>query len=440
MYRSKIKALNHWKTADRRKPLIFKGARQVGKTYLIKEFAKDSFESLFYLNFEDQPELSKLFDSTLDPDTLLEGISFTFGRTFTVGKDLLVLDEIQLGNRALTSLKYFNEKLPQAHVIAAGSLLGLGLNTSSFPVGQVSYLDLYPMSFIEFLTALDEQQLMDHLKDPQAISNSFIHGIIWKRFIDYVVTGGMPEAVLTFLEYKQDRFKAYSEVRKIQQQLLNQYMSDIAKHSGKINAMHIERVLKSVPVNLARETQVGLKRYRFKDVIPGNNRYEKFTGPIDWLMKSGLVHKVPIATKAQHPLAAYTKENIFKLYLLDIGLLCALAGIPVESIYAYDFGSFKGYLAENFVLQEMITHGVNNIFSWAQDNFEIDFILTDKNEFIPIEVKAGSVNNKIKSLEHFLATYQSSKAYLFSAQAQPEHCETIARLPLYRSFQISVQL
>jgi len=366
MKRTISTALEQWKTDNPRKPLLLHGARQVGKTYIIKAFGQEHFPRVHYLNFEENELIGHFFERDLRPARLLEEFRFYLGTAIDPQHDLLVFDEIQRCPRALTSLKYFCEEQPDLAVCAAGSLLGLAINSESFPVGKVTFLNLRPMNFIEFLEGLEEIQLADCLRgfSGEKPFPDAAHERLWDLWKSYLVVGGLPEVVKTYWELQTDRFAAIRSARKLQRDLINAYLADMAKHSGKVNAMHIERLWRSVPAQLARVQDGTAPKFRFRDAVAGIRGYERIAGPLDWLERADLVMRACILDAVGAPLDGYTKKNRFKLYFFDVGMLNAMSGLPPEVIMQYGFGSYQGYMAENFVAQELRAAGDDMLYSW----------------------------------------------------------------------------
>ena len=274
-----------WKSRPDRKPLLLKGARQVGKTYSLKEFGEKHFPAIHYANFEVEEALSSIFEKDLKPVRILEQLSLHFNRAISPESDILIFDEIQQCPKAITSLKYFQEELPSLALCAAGSLIGVHLGEASFPVGKVDILHMHPMCFEEFLDGIGEGRLAQLIREasPSTDISEIVHSDLWRQLLIYFVVGGLPEIVGLYRIHKDNLFGALEMVRKRQGELLNAYLADIAKHSGKTNAMHIERVWRHVPAQLARETDGTLGRFRFKGIIPGVHRYDRMAGAIDWL-------------------------------------------------------------------------------------------------------------------------------------------------------------
>ncbi len=415
MKRKMMSRLLEWKQRVPRKPLLLKGVRQVGKTHLLKEFGRAHFPQYHYFNFEKEPALAKIFEADLVPQRILNELSFSLGRSIHIGQDLVIFDEIQAAPKALTSLKYFQEDCPELHVCGAGSLLGLHLNSGSFPVGKVTFETLRPMSFEEFLMATDDKALpfVQHFNETTSIPAT-VHDYLCARLRHYLVVGGLPEVVATYCaEIQNNLFDAFSQVRKKQDDLVNTYYADIAKHSGKINAMHIDRVFRAVPSQLQQVQNGTFSRFKFKGVVPGVAHYDRLAGAIDWLEAAGLIVKVHIVNTGFLPFSGYAKENFFKLLLFDVGILGMMSGLPPQVILDSDYGSYKGYFAENFVAQELIGHGRDSLFSWQEQNSELEFLSEVDGSVIPIEVKSG-LNVKAASLNVFSEKYAPPYQIIFS--------------------------
>lgn len=406
-----------WRASPDRKPLILQGARQVGKTYLLKEFGHLEFTKYHYVNFEKDRKVHIVFEKDLEPTTLLAELGLHLGVPIDEKNDLIVFDEIQECPRALTSLKYFNEEKPHLAICAAGSLLGLSLSPESFPVGKVKFLKIYPLSFSEVLLASGEEVLLERwrnasLKEP--ISET-AHQKLWEIFKNYLIVGGLPSAVLTYLEHFAEPLQAYSLVREKQDDLLTTHIADMAKHAGKTNSMHLERLWRDVPAQLARALDGSARRFQFKNVIPGKNKYSQLTNVIDWLQKAGLVLKIPIVNQARFPFLAFSKESFFKLYCFDVGMLGALSGLPPKTILDYDYGTYKGFVAENFVAQELICSGYGSISAWNEGTAEVEFLFEKDGEIFVTEVKSGWVTRS-KSLKVFATKYPLAHAITLSGK------------------------
>jgi len=439
MKRHLMTELVRWKSSPKRKPLILRGVRQTGKTYLLTEFGKEHFNNVHIINFEKQINLAEVFEQDLDPKRIIDDLSFRLKTKINVGDDLVLFDEIQACPNALTSLKYFCEDLPELAVCSAGSLLGLHLNEGSYPVGKVDMMHLYPMTFTEFLEGIGDYSAAElvHRYTIDSQISTLKHEHLWNRLKQYFITGGLPEVVSTFSEQQESLFGATIAVRSLQEQLIKAYYADIAKHAGKVNAMHIDRTWQAVPLQLASNYDTSTDRFRFKEIIPTINRYRQLVNVIDWLEEAELIIRIPIVGSFEHPLKAYSKENLFKLMMFDIGLLGAMNPIDPSAILAYDYGTYKGYFAENFVAQQLISHAGNSLYCWQEDRSEIEFLLPHRAEIIPIEVKAGKVS-KAKSLEKYFNKYQPKLSIVLSARPPYQnHKKTVLHLPLYLAEKIS---
>ncbi len=433
MEREVLKQLIKWKNNRSRKPLIIKGARQVGKTYILKEFGKREFDQFHYFNFEKDSKLADAFEGDLDPKSIIQNLSFIKKIKIQADKDLIIFDEIQNCPRALTSLKYFDEELSESFICSAGSLLGIYLGPVSFPVGKVEHLNMYPMTFLEFLSALKDEMAIELLKDFSMNTEipALAHDHLWIRLKDYFVVGGLPEVVDIYRKHQDDPFVAFEQVRKKQLDLIEDYLSDIAKHSGKLNAMHISRIWRTVPDQLGLALDGSAHKFKFKGVIPGVDRFNKLADAIDWLEAAGIIIKVHIAHHSKLPLKSFVKENTFKLFMFDVGILGAMMGLTPKMILDYDYGNYKGFFAENFVAQALSATSSKSLFSWAEKAAEVEFIQQVEDEIIPIEVKSGWVT-KAKSLTVYAQKYHPKYRVIMSAK--PLHIDRknhVCHYPLY---------
>jgi len=433
MKRELIEKLIAWKQNPRRKPLILKGTRQVGKTYLLKHFGEQHFPRFFYVNFEKQPDLMGIFERDYNPARLLTELSFHFKQQINAQQDLLIFDEIQACPKAITSLKYFAEDMPELALCAVGSLLGIYLNSESFPVGKVEWLNMYPLTFKEFLWGIGENQLADHLESIHISTQipRLAHQQLWEQLKIYFIVGGLPEVVVQYNMSKGALYDAFHQVRETQNNLIKDYYADIAKHSGKVNAMHIDRVWRAVPAQLARVQDASTSRFKFKDIISGIDRYSRLANVIDWLINTGLLIKIHIVECATLPLLAYTKESLFKLCMFDVGILGAMSDLSPKIILNNLYGSYKGYFAENFVVQEFLASNVEHLYSWQRGTAEIEFLREINGDIIPVEVKSGSVTHA-KSLKVFSDKYQPPYQIILSAKSKEmDRKRKIYHLPLY---------
>jgi len=389
MERDLFKHLEDWKVKSRRKPLIVMGARQVGKTYLLKKFAKAKFKNFVYFNFEENPKLTRVFEGSLKPEEILKNLTVETKTKIVPGQTLLFFDEIQECPNALNSLKYFCENAPEYHICAAGSLLGVKLiHTKGFPVGKVDFLHLYPLGFFEFLKAIGEKELLTSVNDQKNISSlsSFIHDKLIRLFKIYMFVGGMPEAVLNYIETKD-----FAKVSEVHQAILNAYSLDFAKHAPKEELMKITRVWDSIPGQLAKEN----KKFIYSTVRKGA-RAKDYEVALQWLSEAGLIHKVTNVSTPKLPLEGYANFDFFKLYLLDIGLLGAMSSLSPRAVIDGDvlFQEFKGALVENYVAQELAYNGYKLYYWTSEGKAEVDFVIQHNDFIYPLEVKSGNSSKK----------------------------------------------
>ena len=417
MKRTINKNLLVWKNSKDRKPLILRGARQVGKTYTLQEFGKTEFPCCHYVNFEKDEQVIALFEDDLSPARIINELQFYLDASIDTARDLIIFDEIQRCPRALTALKYFREQMPEMALCSAGSLLGVTLANDSFPVGKVGFLDLYPLSFDEFLEGIGKLRLAELLRTHvfQESLPQIAHDQLWDLWKNYLITGGLPEAVNVYREHFKNQYEAILAVRHIHRDLLDTYMADIAKHSGKTNAQHIERLWRNVPVQLARAQDGSAPKFRFKDAVPGLRGYERLSSPLDWLENARLVLRTSIVSRAETPLAGFARDNRFKQYFFDVGLLTTVTNIDPAIILKYDYGSYKGYVAENFVAQELRATGVRDLFCWEGRTSEVEFLLETPSGIIPLEVKSGWITQS-KSLNVFEKCYHPRQSMVLSAR------------------------
>jgi len=424
MYRDKLKELIDWKISEYRKPLIILGARQVGKTWLIKEFGKQEYKQMLYVNFEKMKVVRNLFEADFDIQRILTSLSIFAKADIHPNETLIVFDEIQAASGGLTALKYFCEDAPQYHVIAAGSLLGMSLHQdTSFPVGKVDFLYLKPMSFPEFLKALDESRLADLIENPDWKIVSVFKDKLVNYLRYYLFVGGMPEVVSHFVQHQDFRI-----VRQLQQKILTSYQNDFSKHAPKEIVPRINMVWKSIPSQLSKEN----KKFIY-GVIKEGARAKEFELAIQWLVDCGLLHQCFRISKPDMPLAAYQDLSAFKLYHNDVGLLGAMAKLPLKTIIDGNaiFTEFKGALTENFVIQQLLLHQDNAIYYWSNENStaEVDFVIQNDEEIIPIEVKSGT-NIRSVSFKFFCEKYKPIKA-IRTSLADYQAQEWMINLPLY---------
>lgn len=423
MKRNAIKELYEWKENNGRKPLVILGARQVGKTWLMKEFGKEAYKKCAYVNFEDNDDLRGMFEHDFDIQRIIANLQWA--TDVTIDEDtLVILDEIQEAPRGITVLKYFQEKAPQYHVIAAGSLLGIAMHKNdSFPVGKVDFMHLYPLSFYEFLNAIGEKKMVDLLQAKDWTMLTMVRAKFEERLRQYYFVGGMPAAVLAFVNDGD-----LNKVRTIQKSIIEAYERDFSKHAPAIEVPRIRMVWHSIPSQLSKEN-----RKFIYGMIKEGARAKDFELAIEWLKDAGLIYKVNRCKKAQLPLAAYEDFSAFKMFLSDIGLMGAMSNIPVQSLLNGNmlFSDFKGALTEQFVLQQMKTNQSLSIYYWAADNSrgEIDFLVQQEEKVIPIEVKAEE-NLQAKSLRMFVERNPGLKGCRFSMSPYREQ-DWLVNYPLY---------
>lgn len=428
MQRNLLNALIAWKKQPVRKPLLIDGARQTGKTYLLQELFGNTFANILRIDFLENPAYKEAFDGSLSPDELLMNIELLTNQAFNPETDLLILDEIGECERAVTSLKYFAEKTPSYFVAASGSNIGL-LNT--FPVGKVEQYNLRPLTFQEFIYASNEQALIKAFNS-QA-STPAAHTKLMDKLTDYFFTGGMPEAVSAWYHFKDSSIlERVEKVTKIHADLVEGYRRDFGKYAGKVDATLIESVFNSIPAQLSLVSDESVKRFKFKHVHERKSRYSDFETAIHWLNRCRLaLPNYPIEGLPKSPLAAYKKENMVKLFLFDVGLLNHMLGSSYKEIKQQNY-EYKGYVAENFVQQELTAIGVDPNYSWNDARAEIEFILaTDKGDIIPVEVKSGK-RTKAKSLASYVEKCAPSKTFkLTGTQGSSALEKTNIVMPLY---------
>lgn len=424
MKRTELEDLLKWRVKENRKPMIIRGARQVGKTWLMKAFGEKEYEQTAYVNFESNKLLKGVFEEDFDVKRIITALQIETGQTIRPDNTLIIFDEIQEAPGALTSLKYFYENAPEYHILSAGSLLGVALNRhTSFPVGKVEFLDLYPLNFIEFIVAKGEQALAGLLKS----SDWGMIKLYKNRFIEllrqYYYVGGMPEAVLAFAGHND-----FIEVRAIQKRILDAYEQDFSKHAPHGIVPRIRMLWNSVPAQLAKEN----KKFIY-GLIKEGSRAKEYELAMSWLIDCGLVHKVYRASKPGMPLKAYEDHSAFKLFLLDVGLLAAMGDIDVQTLLEGNaiFEEFKGALTEQYVLQQLKTNKEITIYYWSAENAtaEIDFLIQCAGNVIPVEVKAEE-NLRAKSLKNFTDKYNPSLA-IRTSMSDFRKEEWLTNLPLY---------
>lgn len=424
MKRKVYTELLEWKNREGRKPLILRGARQVGKTWIMKEFGRNEYRNVIYVNCDNEPRISHLFENDYDIKRVLLALQAISGIKAVPGETLIILDEIQEVNRGLGVLKYFCEDAPEYHVMVAGSLLGIALHQgTSFPVGKVDMVDMYPMDFGEFLDALGHGQWKDMLKskDWQLIASMRSKFIEFLRLYYYV--GGMPGVVNSFIEHND-----LQEVRRLQQTILRAYQEDVSKHAPAAEVVRINMVMNSIPSQLAKEN----KKFVYGAIKKGA-RATEFELAIQWLIDCGIIYKISRVRTPKLPLKFYEDMSAFKLFMLDCGLLACMSEVPADQMLIGDnvFQEFKGAFTEEFVLQQMISHRDIHIYYWSSDkaDSEVDFLLQHGSRIIPVEVKAEE-NLRARSLRQFVTNNPELKGIRFSMSDYREQ-EWMENVPLY---------
>lgn len=429
MYRKILDFLENWKESKHRKPLILQGARQVGKTYSILEFGRTHYENVAYFNFETNPKLNKTFEENISPDYLLPILSHIAGQTIVKEKTLIVFDEIQLCERALTSLKYFCENAPEYHIIVAGSLLGVAVNRTrfSFPVGKVDMKTLYPMDMEEFMLALDESALVNQIKkcfETDTPMPSALHDAAMQLYRQYLVVGGMPECVLQFRETKD-----YVLVRHTQDTILASYLNDMSKYNNLNEIKKIRLAYDNITVQLSKKNT----RFQYK-LLKKGGRASEFENAIEWLCLSGIVSQVYKVEQIKKPLENYRDIDSFKIYVSDLGLLCAKKDLTATDILymVEELNDFKGGMAENYVNVQLTINGYHTYYWESERGAEIDFVIQRNSQLIPVEVKSAD-NTRAKSLKIYMDTYKPAYAIKLSAKnfSFEDNKKTV---PLYAAF------
>lgn len=412
MYRKIINFLETWKHSSYRKPLILQGARQVGKTYSILEFGRTNYENVAYFNFETNPKLNKTFEENISPDYLIPILSHIAQQTIVREKTLIVFDEVQLCERALTSLKYFCEDAPEYHVIVAGSLLGVAVNRASFsfPVGKVDIKTLYPMDMEEFMLAWGEDTLVEQIKKCFKTDTplpSALHDRAMELYRQYLVIGGMPECVMQFVETKD-----YILVRHTQNTILQSYLNDMSKYNTLNEIKKTRLVYDNITVQLSKKNT----RFQYK-LIKKGGRAAEFENSIQWLCLSGIVSQVYKTEQIKKPLENYRDIDAYKIYVSDLGLLCAKKDLAANDILymVEEINDFKGGMAENYVNVQLTINGYQTYYWESPRGAEIDFIIQREGRLIPIEVKSAD-NTRAKSLKVYIETYKPDYAIKLSAK------------------------
>ena len=419
--RNAISELIRWKNSTERKPMVLKGARQVGKTWLMKEFGQNYYDNFVYFNFDEEDEMKSIFETNKNPHRIIELLSMICGEKIEPEKTLIIFDEIQECPEALNTLKYFKEKANEYHVIAAGSLLGTLLaKPKSYPVGMVNLLDIYPLTFDEFLEATDSglYAYYESIEKDQQIEEIF-HNRLLEAYNYYLIIGGMPECVSSWIKYKDPAKEA-----QIQRELIEVYENDFSKHNGKVNSGRILMVFRSIVAQLAKPNE----KFMYGAVREGG-RARDFEEAIEWLVSAGMLNRVYNVSKMEHPLSAFDKLDQFKLFVFDTGLLKHMAGIDNAAILLKTDYQFKGPLTENYVLQQFRGQFEVEPRYYSDKNSEIDFVLQNGMEIIPIEAKGGE-DKSAPSFKKYVTDHKPDHAFRFSKRGYRKDGD-FTNLPLY---------
>ena len=412
MYRKIMEYLEKWKASEHRKPLILQGARQVGKTYSILEFGRTHYENVAYFNFETNPKLNDTFAEDISPNYLVPILSHIAGQTIVREKTLIVFDEVQLCERALTSLKYFCEDAPEYHIIVAGSLLGVAVNRAkfSFPVGKVDMKTMYPLDMEEFMLACGEHDLVERIRncfDTDTPMPAALHDAAMQRYRQYLVVGGMPECVFQFVE-TQD----YILVRHTQDTILASYLNDMSKYNNLNEIKKTRLCYDNITVQLSKKNT----RFQYK-LIKKGGRAAEFENAIEWLTLSGIVSQVYRLDKVKKPLENYRDIDAFKIYVSDLGLLCAKKDLAANDVLymVEEINDFKGGMAENYANVQLSINGYRTYYWESERGAEVDFVIQREGHIIPVEVKSAD-NTRAKSLKVYMETYQPAYAIKLAAK------------------------
>lgn len=421
MKRTAMEKLVAWKSSDERKPMVLKGARQVGKTWLMKEFGKNYYKSFVYFNFDEEDELKSIFETNKNPQRIIELLSMIAGEKIHPLDTLVIFDEVQECPEALNALKYFKEKANEYHVIAAGSLLGTLLaKPKSYPVGMVNLLDIFPLTFEEFLGVTDAPLFTyyEGIHKEQQIEEIF-HNRLLEAYNNYLIIGGMPECVSSWLKHKDP-----AKIAQIQRELIEVYENDFSKHNGKVNSGRILMVFRSIVTQLAKSNE----KFMYGAVREGA-RARDFEEAIEWLVSAGMLNRIYNVSKLEHPLSAFDKLDQFKLFLFDTGLLKQMAGIDNSAILLKSTYQFKGPLTENYVLQQL--RGQFDVMPryFSSRNGEIDFVLQYGMDIIPVETKGGEDKSAL-TFKKYVADNHPQYAVRFSKMGYRKD-GNITNIPLY---------
>ena len=428
MKRTLYKRLLLWKNSRNRKPLLLQGARQVGKTYLVDEFGHNEYSNFIYLNFEQDPDLKTLFTGSLNPQNIIKNISLYIGQKITSNDTLIFFDEIQVVQEVLTSLKYFYEQAQDYHIISAGSLLGVSVGKqSSFPVGKVNFMTMYPMNFTEYLRAFGEELLAEKLMNTKTVEAlpEILHEKLLNQLKMYLYLGGMPEVLQDYLDNED-----IASVREIQNEILKAFQRDFSKYTEKSQAIKTSELWQSIPYQLAKEN----KKFKYSNVRK-RARAATFEQTIEWLKNAGLIHIVYQINAPKLPLSGYADYSKFKVYLLDTGLLGAMLNLSSDIIRKPTelFSEYNGAFIENFVATEFVASEISDLFYWtSKSDAEVDFVIQSGNQIYPIEVKSGLSRN-LKSIRSYAQKYKPKYIFRTSSRNFIQDNDFI-NIPLYVAF------
>lgn len=430
MERKFTKQLLKWKNENIKEPLMVVGARQTGKTYIIDKFCKENYDNYIYLNFEDISKLSSVFEENLIPEEIIKKIEVIINKEIDVKNTIIFFDEIQISERAITSLKYFCESDKNYRIICAGSLLGVKLHRfkSSFPVGKVRILNMYPMDFEEFLWAIGEEKLSKEIQNCYNEKKQLLdilHERALQYYTDYLYIGGMPQAVLNYIKSDKNPLKFE---REIHNSIITAYIADMRKYTNSAaETVKINAIYESIPRQLAKENT----KFKYNIVNPMANKRD-YELPLDWLIASSMIYKAVKAEKTQSPLRAFIDQSNFKIYLNDVGLLSTLAKTSYQDLQLSEDKTFRGALTENYIAQTLISNNQDLVYFKPSQTMEIDFLLNEEGEIIPIEVKSG-IHIKSRSLSNYLIKYKTKYAIRISARNFGFN-NNIYSVPLYAAF------
>lgn len=422
-----LTTLLEWRERSQRKPILINGARQVGKTFLLERlFGQKYYINVHLLDFAEKPDLARIFDGDLEPQSLIERMELALNKSINLDKDLIIFDEVADCQRALDSLKYFAEKAPTSFVAASGSNIGL---LRSFPVGKVEVHELTPLCFEEFLMASGDQRLIKAYDERRV--DSVTHDRLWSMLLDHFYVGGMPEAVFTWFESEDSLLRRIQRIDSIHGNLITGFRNDFGKYGGRIPAQEIDAIFTSVPLHLYQAVDQSVARYQFKDVLPSKNRYSQLQSPIEWLEKARLIHRnYVLKGKPTQPFQVQRRENIFKLYFFDLGLLSHMLDLNYSDYHEQSV-SYRGFVAENFVQLERNFYFGQPSYSWQTNQAEIEFLhISEDGSVIPIEVKSGK-QRRAKSLNSYIERYEPKMALKLAKTPSRTIRGVINTCPLY---------